>query len=361
MKQSHDVSSSQPAAMDFLHHLPEDIVLHDIFPRFNFPTWVRAAAVCRRWMQLALLAGPPLDLPLLWITTASLIYNSLFDLRSTPICRRPIPRLTRSVARIIGVHGQYILYTVHIFSGRVWFIKIVIYNPFTGQNFQLPLLRHSPETSVLVGRLSSIPDPSSNKDCLVAVANHTSLFICRHGDQDWVSLPELHHIEDLLFYKDNLYCVYDEGQIISFKVHLLPNIFLTRNFIVKNCTRNMYDHIHYLVEFCGELLFVTYDQPNLYFSVQWLEQEEPKLVKMDDLGDRMLFVGGGCSTLGFNVGETSEEFFTKNCIYFINYADTKTDRVSIGKYNLGTGEVRFKFIACPPMFFSFRSLWINPN
>lgn len=361
MKQSHDVSSSQPPAMDFLHNLPQDIVLHHIFPRFNFSTWARAAAVCSRWMQLALLAGPPLDLPWLWITTTSLIYDSLLDLRSTPICRPRIPPLTQPVGRFIGSHGQYILHAVHIFPGSVWFVKIVIYNPFTGQFFEPPLLPHSPEISVQVGCLSSIPDPSSNKDCLVAVANHTSLFICRHGDQDWVSLPELPNIQDLLFYKDDLYCVYDEGQIISFKVHHLPNVFLTRNFIVKNCTRNMYNQIHYLVQFCGELLFVTYDQPNLCFSVQGLEQEEPKLVNMDDLGDRMLFVGEGCSTLGFNFGETSEEFFTKNCIYFINSAGTNTDGVSIGKYNLVTGEVCFKFIVCHPRFFSFRSLWINPN
>lgn len=137
-------------------------------PQLQLPHLGPCLTVCRGWRRLALLAGPPLEYhgygspP----PTPSLICDSLFDLRSTRPCRPHIAPLTSQMVGIIRSHGQYILCAVHVFSGRVWFVEIVLYNPFTGQFFQLPLLPLSPETSVSLGRLSSIPHPCSKKDSL---------------------------------------------------------------------------------------------------------------------------------------------------------------------------------------------------
>lgn len=55
------------------------------------------------------------------------------------------------------------------------------------------------------------------------------------------------------------------------------------------------------------------------FRVHKLE-DQPRLAIVEDLGDRMLFVGRGRS-LSRPGKESSDGFFTKNCIYYVTPCD----------------------------------------
>lgn len=109
---------------------------------------------------------------------------------------------------------------------------------------------------------------------------------------------ELH---DLIFLKGELYCIKKDGEVVAFDVsnnHAAPPrvVVPTRH----DYTAPTSSFTYYLVEFsCGDLLVVALDgsrvmkssKDELAFTLHTVDEERGEMVRVDNIGDEMLFVG----------------------------------------------------------------------
>lgn len=372
--------------MAFQQHIPDEVVFSHIFYRLDIITRVRFTAVCRLWRALSREATPPMPCFFCFGTSTATSSTtdhrvpSLFDPISTTSHNLPYPgeMINRPAA---GCHGPYLAYTVGGLSSSTsyscdptisasWPPRSFLYNPFSGETLQLPCTarypdgRIKPMGSLFKAQLSSTP--SSGRPCLVAavtVDSMDTIYICwagqdGQGDQ-WVASALVgDKIHDLIFHKGELYCICDKARILAFDLqrrHPLPNTVLfgpTPRTVTPGSKPKPYgphgrefeDYLvrYNLVESCGELLVVTqfehWEQPvrpKIYCDVHRVE-EDGALVRVDDLGDTLLFLGWGCSRSWQSCGysELHDEFFRKNCIYFTQLfegsGDFKLRRFCVG-------------------------------
>lgn len=97
--------------------------------------------------------------------------------------------------------------------------------------------------------------------------------------------------------------------------------------------------------------------------MQRVEREQRVLVKVDDLGYNMIFVGKGCSrSWSWRRPQMSDEFFTKNCIYFADRDTGGNNGSRLEKYCLRKNEVESSFsLFHQEARLSCNCNWINPN
>lgn len=160
--------------------------------------------------------------------------------------------------------------------------------------------------------------------------NLVKLSICRVGlDRVWLASYACQGITDLLFHDGELFFTTAQCAVHSLNLqrlfhgkylfHLLAQ--LERKFVHPDqCIPFMIGRC--MVDSCGELPVATLYQEAgdsmIIFRVHKLE--EPKLVIAEELGDRLLFAGRGCS-MSWSGKEWSDGFFTKNCIYYVTPCD----------------------------------------
>lgn len=333
--------------MDFLGLLPQEVVIDEIFPRLDFTTWARIPAVSRSWRRLSRTSAPPqTDLPWVWLSNRQLNYNDwLLNLRASTAHR--LISAAVITGNIIGFGGQYLLVARNeVNDGTI--CKLYMCNPFTGHTLQLPPTPNWWKArDILIGRISPTPTPNNMEDCIVAVVADGLLHECRVGGGEWVekSDPEVDP-HDLIIYKGRLYFtprpmpeIDVHNQLCSISTGTAPDLVLN----IELEFGSSFTPYHYLVECCGELFVVTkYESKDrhrsfderIQFCVHRVEPERRVLVKVDDLGDNMLFVGKGCCrSWSWPWPRRTFEFFTKNCVYFF-YKKSWGTGLYVGKYCL---------------------------
>lgn len=143
-------------------------------------------------------------------------------------------------------------------------------------------------------------------------------------------------LRDLIFHKGELYCINKDGEVVAFDVsnnHAAPpRVAVPTRHDYKAPTSSF---TYYLVESsCGDLLEVALDgsrvmrssRDELAFTVHRVDEERGEMVRVDDIGDQMLFVGAGCSRSVLNGSRSWPfEFFTRNSIYFFYYDSWEDD------------------------------------
>lgn len=333
--------------MDFLSLLPRELVINHIFPCLDFTTWARIPAVSRSWRRLSKTSAPPqTDLPWVWLSSPHLNYNDwLLNLRAST-AHRPLPAAA-FIGTIIGFGGQYLLLARNE-ENDAPICKLYLCNPLTGHTLLLPPTPHWWEAKYIrIGRISSTPTPNNMEDCFVAVVAYGMLYVCRVGGREWKQTSEREvHLHDVIIIKGQLYFtpgpmpeIDEDNHLCSISTDTAPDLDLN----IELQFGSSFAPYHYLVECCGELFVVTkYEskdgrrssEERIQFCVHRVELERRVLVKVDDLGDNMIFVGRWCSSSwSWPWPRRTLQFFTKNCVYFF-YKKAWGNGLYVGKYCL---------------------------
>lgn len=122
---------------------------------------------------------------------------------------------------------------------------------------------------------------------------------------------------------------------------------------------------NYLVESGEELLLVRrldnrHISRDVYFQVFKLEIVEGRLegaVQLTELGERMLFVGRGCSMSWSAQVQRNSEFFKNNCIYF--FFQSKRNQYGVGRFDLEVN-VCGAVLPCKNCYGVAQPVWISP-
>lgn len=344
--------------MDFLQLLPQDLVFYHILKSLDFTSRLRAAAVCRAWRRISLAAPPMADMPWIWFT---------WEDKPTSVKKQYLRNLRATKEDAYGCRGPYLTLLTSEQSTKKK-PKYIIYSPFNADIFQLPCtIRDEKGSRHPVKWMVSTQLSSDPPNCMVAALDGDhSLYVCRPGDRDWVKGPKTFQcVSDMLFYKGELYCT-DGDEIVAFDigyVHGNDNdgdslyargrevlVHRDEDWCRTNKDGGQYVEEYYLVECGGELLLVVhsdlrkhcYDN-KITFTVYRVDQEKGMLVRVDDLGDRMLFVQRGCSQSWSAPEPASDNFFTNNCIYFAAYMYLQK-KFRVGKFRLGSSFCEFQSI-----------------
>jgi hypothetical protein len=152
--------------------------------------------------------------------------------------------------------------------------------------------------------------------------NHLVLLHC--SDERWTEIPDMpSSIRDICVFKGKLYAVEEHSSKI---VKVGPED-LSVQLVAKDVHGEGSD-INFLVESEGELLLVdVYESFSLYFDLAGkracklkihvfrLDEKEKKWVKLKSLGDRILFLGNGCS---FSTSASDLYVAKGNCVIFMD-------------------------------------------
>lgn len=372
--------------MDLVKQLPQDIVIHHIFPRLDYTSWVRAAGVCRAWRDLSLqLVPPPPDIPWMWLSDKQ--YNHFFlSFPSTPTSPLlPCPLEVRIGSTIASCRQYLLICPPPLGPPPRTPRNALIYNPFTGDAFSLPPLPPRRTWKFRCGALSCLPSCSGSKSCVfvAAIVNFVgAVHICRLGDRKWARAFNMGVYNNLIFHRGLLYSINIHRRIMAMDVvnqaALPPRVVVPAKqytHLSRSLQRNYpFTFTYFLVESChGELLVVT----RYYltrrclrlpiFTVHKVDEQAGKLMPVNDLGDQMLFVGhGGARSSWYRAHAWPSDFFSCNTIYFFNLDERLVNgqsQYSFGKFSLQTEENGSRNSAVfhrDQLLSSFLPLWITP-
>jgi len=292
--------------------LPPEI-LEEISVRVrNFSDHVRFRSVCSSWRSAARPRRLPPRAPFLIMAPYELSNGSgdLFCVSSQKLHHVDIPS---AVSKQCNGSSRGWLFLRHNTS------SLSLLNPFTRAEIQLPTLHNIAFISKAV--LSS--DPSLDPESMaLLVLQYNTLAFCRVGGDQWTITHDLEwslqRIEDIMFYKGNIYVVRQNGRLAycdlshSTTLSVIPYI------------RILQGQKFYFVESCGGLYLVTrhmlfdgfpFRARTVGFGVFRIELGDRwKLFPVDDMKDCVLFVGPNQSIC---LATKDLNGFDGNCIYFV--------------------------------------------
>ncbi|KAK0588603.1 hypothetical protein LWI29_003129 [Acer saccharum] len=210
-------------------------------------------------------------------------------------------------------------------------LNIFLLNPFSGIQVLLP------ETSDFYNKLLFSGDPSK-QTCiylLLSFCNEFALWV--PGERHWCTCyfeEEDDNLTDAILFDGCFYFLTRDFNIRVIDVACSFSIIEREGHDTRDDTR-FYDVempldiprmntesvlvLRYLMEFCGEIILILRFSRNHEethdFKIFRLDLDQLEWVKLDSLGDRVLFLGGHCSR---SYSEKELGVGMANCIYFTN-------------------------------------------
>ncbi|XP_042509294.1 putative F-box protein At4g17565 [Macadamia integrifolia] len=317
--------------------IPDDIMML-IVSKLDIEDLQCFSAVCKSWQCIALSEKkirhlyPRTQLPWLMLSSLEAPVTGFFSLSHGKVLRL---ELTEAYgARCFG-------------SNWGWLIMVgtmghnFLLNPFTRVVIELPpqstlpiqydygafpsLLRHAPSYShINKAMLLSAPNNNKDDDCVViAIDCNSHLAFCRIGDEVWTALGI--HFEDIIFYNGKLFGISRKFVLKIVELCLDPkvtscNIPPPADEDLSLPTKKLKKSF-YLVECLGELLMVIkcyfHDElgylEKLVFKIFKLDLKGGSWIKVEDLGDQMLFIG---KSTALSISARDYPGFKGNCIYY---------------------------------------------
>lgn len=316
-----NIPNDQPDDQQTQSKLPTEL-LELIFSQFTLKDNIRASAVCKRWLSIAVSVRVANKPPwLMFFSNIGDLYE-LYDPSRRKTYWLELPELQGS--RICyAKDGWLLLYklkTQHVF----------FFNPYTRQQIDLP----SVELLYQVIAFSSAPTSSS---CIIFTVKHVSPTIvavstCRPGADQWTTvnyqnrLPFVSSIWNKLVYcKGLFYCLSLTGWLGvynpekgTWSVHSVPPPKCPENFFVKNWWKGKF-----MTEHDGDI-FVIYTCSAVNPVIYKLDQTNRVWMEMESLGGMTLFANFLSSlartdllgTMRNNVYFSKVRFYGKRCVSY---------------------------------------------
>ncbi|KAK9290851.1 hypothetical protein L1049_009029 [Liquidambar formosana] len=387
--------------LDMLVALPPEL-REIIIQKLDLVDYHRVSAVSKSWRSIAIAAKEShcfslRQLPWLLLSSDKDAHHGFFSLCHGKIFKLKLPEIcgARCCGSSLGwlimadeVGGNFLL---HPFSRhRIQLpcqTTLYPFNPYDG----FELWRQDPlyiRKAMLLSP-STVTGMASNASCTEVVANCVVVVLfasnclgsCRPGDLTWTDLSE--HIpiavEDVIYYNGQLYAIDVDYDLVLIELGPCP-----RGTRLNLLCPAGYDRKYrrgafiYLVESCGELLmvlrpwyFLSDGRTRLRhippviattFDVFKLDFKGRCWIKVESLGDQMLFVG---TSSGVSLSASNLSGFKENCIYFTDdnfsvfgpMVDSAEACCDVGVFSLEDGSIKSFFPTdshssrCPPIWF----------
>ncbi|KAJ4980829.1 hypothetical protein NE237_031666 [Protea cynaroides] len=311
--------------MDWSGLLPElmelmlDRLTH-ISDHFHF------ASVCSSWKSVTIKYGYhrrhlPRQLPVLMLPDKdNTEARNFLSLSSGKCYGFHIPEIHR---KWCGGSSQGWLITVDESTG-----EIQLFNPVSRSRVLLPSLStfylqpeyiEDPHPSDYISKAALSANPCRTLDYVIlAIVGHDEkLAYYQSGADKWINMrTNLILFEDVIYYKGLFYAVCYYGAVLSYDFSFEPPI---ETLITGRSTEGRTCDMYYLVESLGELLLVlrhfndTVPNKTVRFEVCKLDERKREWIQMKSIGDRILFLGYGCST---SIAAQDFPECKRNSIYF---------------------------------------------
>ncbi|XP_058077374.1 F-box protein At2g26160-like [Magnolia sinica] len=326
--------------------LPNEILV-TILLKSSLIDRIRAGSVCISWWS-ALKEIKKLKLQtsglLLLSKNLETDIHTVLDLSNNTIYGGIHIPETHEVFYLGSFHGWLIL--------SKWFTRnIFLFNPSTKEQIKLPfraniwhlddnnIYRVKDFTSHRIPHSSAILSSAPTSDnCMVLIVDANNLFgFCRRGDARWTVIKEV-PFDDVTWYKGRVYFIRRRYHRKIWKLLQNPNFGGWKGLTIKvvEIEKDYNGYQAYLVESCGELLMVLKLRrrhgSRKKFCVFKMDERGRFSIKVESLGDQMLFVGKRCSK---SFSATKLSGFEENCIY---YSDDHTGKFSV--FHMKDGSIK---------------------
>ncbi|RWW23917.1 hypothetical protein BHE74_00010992 [Ensete ventricosum] len=258
-------------------YVPVDVV-ELILMRMNPKDAVRLSTVCKDWRATAARYDPTMS------TTPWLLTMTL----SNTTCRLQNV-VDKEVSFKIKLHGFQLRKTYCCGSWHGWLVlqpnrddPISLLNPFSRQRLDLPAGGPASGLFLYMSSAPTIPG------CVLFARDRRDLYVWRPGHVTWtVENVNLGDFDSIVGFRGQFYALNDDGSLLSFQVFPLR---LTK-LDVPPPIDNIFGNRRFLVESCGEILFVGMARHHSSsISVLRLDLKNKAWVKMERLGDQALFL-----------------------------------------------------------------------
>ncbi|KAJ4719513.1 F-box family protein [Melia azedarach] len=303
-----DGEAATPAAVKSWSNLPENITSL-IMDHLYYPDQIRFRAVCKSWRSDNVFAIKSAD-TLPWVFAyrkynndpkkedVYCIYSSSFFLYDPSGKRRytiELPKVLVNARILYSKYGWILLSKSSIDFRRLAFF---LYCPFTGKIIELPTLeKGNPFDERLL--MSASPNSSTTECIIFSVRsrirkNILCISICRPGDKTWTShefLCSFGKIHGVACWKGLLCCMFSE-QLFVFNpetktMKTYPHSINLPAVTVEEVTANR------LIESESDekLLMIYFDRDCHCIRVFYLDSSQMNWFELENLADKLLFVG----------------------------------------------------------------------
>ncbi|CAL9124221.1 unnamed protein product [Musa acuminata var. zebrina] len=254
-------------------HLVESILM-----RMNPKDAVRLSTVCKDWRATAARYDPTMSTTP-WLLTMTLS-NTTCRLQSV---------VDKEVSFKIKLHGFQLRKTYCCGSWHGWLVlqanrddPISLLNPFSRARLDLPAGGPASGLFLYMSSAPTIPG------CVLFARDRRDLYVWRPGHETWtVENVDLGDFDSIVSFEGQFYALNDNGSLLSFEVFPLR---LTK-LDVPPPINDIFGNRRFLVESCGELLFVGMARHHSSsICVLRLDLKNKAWVKMEKLGDQALFL-----------------------------------------------------------------------
>ncbi|RWW23911.1 hypothetical protein BHE74_00010990 [Ensete ventricosum] len=229
--------------------------------------------------------------------------------------------------------------------------QISLLNPFSRARWDLPVLPRGGLPSRSFFYMSSAP---TTVGCVLCVRKLTMLYVWSPGRGYWTAEQvEAKEFKSIVSVEGQFYAMNERGSLISFQV--FPLRFRELDVPRPPVSNDDYHHERFLVESCGELLYVVIaGRDSTKICVFRLDLRNREWVKTTRLGDRAIFLHW---KQGISVS-AGEGGCRGNCVYYTRqYDDSNVWRV----YDLEKQSfTRFRRRDFPQRMFH-ENVWITPE
>ncbi|RRT53261.1 hypothetical protein B296_00045831 [Ensete ventricosum] len=220
--------------------------------------------------------------------------------------------------------------------------QISLLNPFSRARWDLPVLPRGGLPSRSFFYMSSAP---TTVGCVLCVRKLTMLYVWSPGRGYWTAEQvEAKEFKSIVSVEGQFYAMNERGSLISFQV--FPLRFRELDVPRPPVSNDDYHHERFLVESCGELLYVVIaGRDSTKICVFRLDLRNREWVKTTRLGDRAIFLHWK-QGISVSAGEAG---CRGNCVYYTRqYDDSNVWRV----YDLEKQSfTRFRRRDCPQRMF----------
>jgi hypothetical protein len=312
--------------------LPEELVQSISKKITVYVDYVRFRAVCSIWCQS--IPKVPCHLPpqLPWLMlplskSQPRYQRSFYDLSTGNTYHIELPEASRPEIRICS-------------SSNGWLVilddspAIVLLNPLTHAKFHLPSLISFPNVvsfdysrvgqeygffnrdgelyynslramrDIFIRKIVISSDPLNDNFVAMAILRYNDeLAYYKNGDLSWTFFPDVGYIEDIVYYKEQFYALKEGGVIAVCNVNCeLPSVSV--NFrpprppiycLVNRLVNSGDDELLMVARHCNTEVEMGHGFGTLRFDVFRMNWSGPSWDRVENLGDRLLFIGGNSS------------------------------------------------------------------
>ncbi|XP_045791240.1 uncharacterized protein LOC123885948 [Trifolium pratense] len=292
----------------------DDNMLELIAKRLNVVSFCAFGAVCKRKNEICKRIKEDFQqsiAPLAMFTTKDDMMKTcyLFDMSNGKTMKVTLNNMDGNL--LVGCTEGYIVFEKK--GGK----SVFLVNPLTGH--QLPysisswIKRYSRPRHDHIIMATDLP---SKSNVLLAVSNDVDGWceyqIYHSGIDGWITdIPDTKDWMDVVVFKNRFYVVTNEAQLGELRIEQL---YLKFNWlVVKNTPLNVDSENLKLVVGNNQLFMVDF-LADEYLDIYKIDFDAMEWIKVDDLGDQALFLGG---ELGSAMRKPGKWGCPSNCVYFI--------------------------------------------